>query len=206
MGWHKRLAGWLAAAVFFMYGFPGHVEDGQWWLDWWHRLMLAAEGGVEWLWWNYAMVAAGVLLALYALLPAHLLQYIARTVVRLRVSDFDVPIRDAIHHLGQTVPHSFRDSSSMERHFFDVLHREMCADRLPIIGMKGEAGLPKRISARQCKRLTPTAVVVPCNPSTPYGIRFSLMHWCKEGGQCVGGDEFLGLRVRGHDLYRLWPR
>ena len=117
-----------------------------------------------------------------------------------RVSYFDVPILDAINHLVQTTPHSYQRSGQAELHFFRVLHRQMCSGALPVVGMQGEEGLPKRISRRQCKRLMPQEVVIPPNPTSPYGRRFSLID------SNIPSERYLGLRVRSRDLYRMWPK
>lgn len=197
----RRRLGLLPAALALIYGWPGHVEDGQWWLK---RLGMFGEGQTTWLWWNYALVSVSVLIAFYAVLPDRILKRITWSRMRTHVSEFDMPIRDAINHLAQTIPHSFQDSGRMERHFFRMLHREMCAGRLPVIGMNGESGSLKHISARKCKRLKPMETVVPRNPLTPHGVRFSLI--CLPTDRGADGVEFLGLRVRSWDLYQIWPK
>ena len=165
---------------------------------------MTAGDEVTWLWWNYALVAVGVALATYAILPGRVLNRVTPRRIRTRVSGFDMQIRDAINHLSQTIPHSYRDTGMMERNFFRMLHREMCTGRLQVIGMKGESGLLKEINARQCKRLTPTQAVVPLNQLTPDGVRFSLIY--RPTDKCPDFVEFLGLRIRSQDLYEIWPK
>ena len=198
MGWRRRIAGWTVATVFFMYGLPGHVEDGKWWLDLWDRLVLTVDAQATWEWWNYVLVAAGVLLTSYTVLPESTLARVADVGRRTRISDFDIPILKAVNHLMQTEPHSYGQSGAAERLMFRLLHSEMCSGELRVIGRKGEAGAPRRISAAQCKRLTPHAAVIPRSPAAPNGIRYSLFD-----DQQV---EYLGLRVRSRDLYRRWRK
>lgn len=122
---------------------------------------------------------------------------------------FDVPIRDAIEHLAHTIPHSFNSSERAERHMFQVLYNEMCNGNLPVVGAKGDGRAPKRISARECKKLKPREVVVPVSPAAPHGVRFDLVDESSVPEPLVefsGPFGFSGLRVRSRDLYRIWPK
>ena len=206
MGWRRRLAGWIAAVIISIYGLPGHFEDGQAWLDWLAELTLG--GQVTWLWWNYALIACGVLLAAYATLPSRILKCIHWLRGDASVSDFSVPIRDAIIHAATTTPHSFNKSDLIDRHFFGLLHEKMCSGKLEVIGRKGESGTLEHISPRRCKLLTPEIVVVPPNPSAPEGIWYTLVDKCASVPtlQETEFKDFLGLRVRARDLYRWWPK
>ena len=123
--------------------------------------------------------------------------------------DFDVPIRDAIDHPYYTVPHSFNSSGKAERRFFPLLYEQMCEGNPPVVGAKGAGNAPKRISARQCRRLQPREVVIPKNPASPYGIRFNLIDESTMPEPLLefsGPFGFSGLRVRSRDLYRIWPK
>ena len=121
---------------------------------------------------------------------------------------FDLPIRDAIYQLIETVPHSFDSSGRAERHFFQVLYQQMCTGALPVIGSREEGSPPECISAGQCRALTPQEVVVPANPSAPHGVRFDLfdMSVAPEPGVEYRPVGFSGLRIRSRDLYRIWPQ
>ena len=126
------------------------------------------------------------------------------------LSDFDVPIRDAIEHVVETSAHTFNNSGDAERRAFEALHKEMCADKLPVIGMLGDFNVPERISARKCSELRPQPVVVPRNPTSPNGVLFALIDETKidvtplvERSDPLG---FTGLRVRSTDLYVKWPK
>ena len=63
-----------------------------------------------------------------------------RDEVQKRVRYFDMPIRDAVDHLVRTVPHSFNNSGDADRHFLDLMHRQMCSGRLLAIGTEGVVG------------------------------------------------------------------
>ena len=122
---------------------------------------------------------------------------------------FDMPILEAVDHYVRTFPHSYQDGA--DRHAFEVLHKAMCAGKLPVIGTRGEDAPSERISARRCKRLKPTMIVVPRNWASPRGFRFDLVDKAavpEVPEPLVESDEpigFTGLRVRSADLYRLWP-
>lgn len=119
---------------------------------------------------------------------------------------FDTPIREAIDHYVRTFPHSYRDGA--DQHAFEVLHRAMCAGKLPVVGAKGEDAPSKLISARRCKRLKPMRTIVPKNWATPQGVRFDLVEGVETIEPLVESDSFpgyTGLRVRSADLYGLWP-
>ena len=88
---------------------------------------------------------------------------------------FDVEIRDAVNHLVETSAHTFNSSGGAERQAFRALHKEMCADKLSIIGMQGDFNAPERISARECRELKPREVVVPPNPTSHNGVLFALI-------------------------------
>ena len=125
-------------------------------------------------------------------------------------SDFDVPIRDAIEHVVETSVHTFNNSGDAEQQAFEALHKEMCADKLPVIGMLGDFNAPERISARKCSELRPRPVVVPRNLTSPNGVLFALIDETKiavtplvERSDPLG---FTGLRVCSADLYRKWPK
>ena len=64
---------------------------------------------------------------------------------------FDAPISEAVEHYARTVPHSYRDGINL--HAFEVLHKAMCAGKLPVVGIRGEDASSERVSARTCKRL-----------------------------------------------------
>ena len=121
-------------------------------------------------------------------------------------SDFDVAIQDAIDHLIHTTPHSFTRSSLAERSAFQALLEAMRAGRLPVIGMKGEHGIPQQISPRQCSKLHPIEV------ATLHGVRFHLVDEStktKRPETLIERSDplgFSGLRVRSDDLYRIWPK
>ena len=120
---------------------------------------------------------------------------------------FDVPISEAVEHYARTVPHSYRDGINL--HAFEVLHKAMCAGKLPVVGISGEDASSEKVSARTCKRFKPRMVVVPHNWATPLGIRFDVMEETEPIEPLVESDRFHGytsLRVCGEDLYRLWPR
>ncbi len=120
---------------------------------------------------------------------------------------FDMPIREAVDHYVRTFPHSYRDGA--DRHAFEVLHKAMCTGKLPVIGTKGERGMPKRLSLRQCRRLKPIRIFVPKNPASPQGVRFDLIDEAVVTDPLAETEEpigYTGLRVRSSDLYRLWPK
>lgn len=85
----------------------------------------------------------------------------------------------------------------------------MCSGELLVVGRKGEAGALTRISRWKCRRLWPTEVVVPKNPSTPEGVRYCLVDKAAESPSEPLGEVqfrgFMGLRVRSQDLYKHWP-
>lgn len=168
----------FASAVLGIAGLPAHLKGWAEWIDvidhvaLWYTLagasLVAAFGMAVWDW------------------------------RQTRLRYFDIPILDAVNHLIQTEPHSYGQSGAAERLMFRLLHAEMCSGKLRVIGRKGETGTPRRISAAQCKRLTPRAAVIPRSPAAPYGIRYSLFD-----DQQV---EYLGLRMRSRDLYRRWRK
>ena len=125
-------------------------------------------------------------------------------------SDYDVPVRDAIEHVVAMSAHTFNNSGDADRQAFEALHKEMCADRLPVIGALGDFNAPERVSARKCRELKPRPVIVPRNPTSPNGMLFALVDETRidvtplvERSDPLG---FTGLRVRSADLYRKWPR
>jgi len=129
-------------------------------------------------------------------------------------ASFDMPIRDVIGHLEQTVPHSFDQSSSAERLAFKQLHERMCSGDLPVIGSTTAFGSPQLIPAAKCRELTPQDQAVPANPSAPQGVRFCLIqyldpNWADDWDGLTQPKivvQYTDLRVRSVDLYRLWPR
>ena len=126
-------------------------------------------------WWAVLIDPANILYALAAISlgASAFLWWKEREQARVRY--FDMPIRDAINHLARTTPHSFDSSGKVERHFFNLIHKQMCDGGLLVIGTEGEASTPKRIKARKCKNLKPVEVVIPVNPTSPDGVRFSLV-------------------------------
>lgn len=122
-------------------------------------------------------------------------------------SSFDVPIRKAIDHYVSTEPHSY--TSNAELHAFRALHRAMREGVLRVVGSKGEGGIPREISARECRRLTPIMVIVPRLPASPDGVRLDLIDesiGIEPGVEYDDPIGFSGLRVRSNDLYRIWPK
>ena len=123
-----------------------------------------------------------------------------------RVRYFDIPIRDAINHLAETVPHTYNRSGLWEHHFFTILHKQMCTGDLSIIAMKDGSSPPKRIGAKQCKKLKPEIVVIPASPSAPQGVGYYLV---EKGIPILREMKFKGyqgLRVRSQDPYKHWPK
>ena len=113
-----------------------------------------------------------------------------------RPAAFDMPILEAIRHILQTVPHSYRDAPDMFA--FDALHKQMCRRKLRVVGTSGDDAPEQRISAHRCRELKPTRVAVPLSPTSPQGLRYDLFE--------RDALAFTSLRVRSKDLYRLWPR
>ena len=113
--------------------------------------------------------------------------------------EFDMPIREALEHLRQTIPHSYRDSASADRHFFGLLHSQMCDGELSVIARKDESGALEQISALECKLLKPMEAVVPKNLATPLGLRFSLFDL-----HIDPPIEYSDLRVRKRDFFGIW--
>ena len=115
--------------------------------------------------------------------------------------EFDMPIREALEHLRQTIPHSYRDSASADRHFFGLLHSQMCDGELSVIGRKDESGTLEHIGALECKLLKPMEAVVQKNLATPLGVRSSLFD--------LHADppiEYSDLRVRKRDFFGIWQK
>ena len=123
-------------------------------------------------WWGWAAVSGTALLIAIGVYWHEAKQGVREVVHGNR---FDVPIRDAIHHAVATTDHSYMGSGAAERHFFDVLHRQMCEGKLPVKGRLGEYGDFRRLSRRECRRLVPQEVVVPLSPTSPNGVLFSLI-------------------------------
>ena len=120
------------------------------------------------------------------------------------VSQFDTPILVAINQLIRTAPHSYTRSDWAERNAFTALHEKMCSGQLAVIGKESDFTAPRRIIARECKRLEPREVGVIPTASAPDGARFSLCspHTDQDNERL----EMCDLRVRSRDLYRVWPR
>ena len=127
---------------------------------------------------------------------------------------FDMPIREAIGHLEETVPHSFDRSGPAERVAFKQIHKRMCSGDLPVIGSTEAFGPPQVIPPAKCGDLMPEEWSVPANPSAPQGVRFCLTQYVdpkwEEGWDGVTQPQvvvqYTDLRVRSVDLYSLWPR
>ena len=127
------------------------------------------------------------------------------------LTDFDVPILDAIHYIAQATPSSYQGSRAIELHAFGVLHRRMCEGKLPVAGRLGEDGDLRQISSQECKMLVPQEVVVPLHPTAPNGVMFALIYADELESLPTAVEMervqwYVGLRVRSRDLYRLWPR
>ena len=71
---------------------------------------MTIEGPAVWGLWNYAIVGAGVILAVYAVAPKRILRSL--TPQRARITNFDTPIRDAIRHVIHTTPHSYQTAQN----------------------------------------------------------------------------------------------
>ncbi len=111
----------------------------------------------------------------------------------------DMPIRDAIHHLVSTVPHSFDRSSYAERAMFKQIHQCMCNGDILARGATSEGGTLQKIPPKKCRELSPQEVVVPRVPATPEGIRFSLF-------DAKSQVEYSNLWVDSRDIYKFWPK
>lgn len=125
---------------------------------------------------------------------------------RRTFSSFNTPVRDAIKHFVLTVPHSYEDA---ERYAFRSLHKAMCDGLLPVVGCKREGSRVRRISAKQCRLLEPTIILVPKNPATPQGVMYGLSWDTPPPVPLLETDAALGfteLRVRSSDLYNLFPQ
>ena len=159
--------------------------------------------------WGVVIDPANVLYALAGLGVLAAMVLIWREREQMRIRYFDIPIRNAIDHLVQTVPHSFNQGGNAGHHAFHALYNEMRAGNLPVIGTKSEFNAPKRISTRKCKKLKPSPVLIPDNPASPYGERFDLiddkLFRLEPLVEHNGPFGFTGLRVRSKDLYRMWP-
>ena len=151
----------------------------------------------SWEWWGVMINPANLFLALSAVIAIAGLVSFGRERMRLRVSRFDMPMQEALDHIVGTDPHSFDSPQKAERHFFRLLHRDMCTGDLPVVGREGEFGTPKHIRARKCRKLKPTEVVSSVKPASPSGVRFSLVD--------DQPTEFTALRIRSRDLYKIWP-
>ena len=123
-----------------------------------------------------------------------------------RIRHFDIPIRDAINHIAETVPHTYNSSGLWDRHFFDILYKQMCAGDLLVIGMKNGSSPLKRISARECKRLKSEIVAIPANPSAPQGVGYYLVEKALPLLNEIEFTGYQGLRIRSRDLYKHWPK
>ncbi len=118
-----------------------------------------------------------------------------------RDTPFDIPIRDAIHHLVLTIPHSFDRPSFAEQAMFKQLHHRMCNGSLSVVGTPGEIVGPQRIPPKKCRKLDPVEVVIPQSEAAPEGVRFSLVRYSDNVEV-----EYTALAVRSDDLYRIWPK
>ena len=63
MPFRRRRLAFIPTGIAFFYGLPGHIDDGQAWLGWISMV------GNEWGWWNFTLIALGVILFLYAAAP-----------------------------------------------------------------------------------------------------------------------------------------
>ena len=120
---------------------------------------------------------------------------------------FDVPIRKAVNHYARTESHSHTGNADL--HAFRALHEAMCEGVLRVVGSKGEGGVPREISAREYRRLTPRMVIIPRLPTSPEGVRFDLIDESTVAKPLLETDKpigFTGLRIRSDELYRLWPK
>lgn len=127
----------------------------------------------------------------------------------VRIDDFEMPIRDAIMHMVEEIPHSFERSRYAETAAFERLHEKMCSGDIPVVGATGEFEAPTLIPLHKVRNLDPAEVVVPRNPSTPEGVRYSLVEKrLPEDGTSSGTpvSEYRNLRVRDWDVYRIWPK
>ena len=175
------------------------------------------------IWWLFLAVATMIVETVFGAVPLWLMVLAAvglgcaavplmfgRDRRLTRVSCFYVPIRDAIRHVIHTTPHSYQNAQMAADHFFDVLYEQMCSGKIGVVGRKGEDGELKPINKRDCKRHTPSQVVVPPNPSAPEGVRYCLVDrtrsLTRSPLQEVAFDGFTDLRVRSRDLYRRWPK
>ena len=204
---NRRKFGLVPSAIMLVYGLPGHLEDGEAWL---RGFKMMAGQQAYWLWWNYALIGGGVLLATYSLLPERLLRWTGLSGRATRIRDYDLPIRVAIRHVIHTTPHSYQTAQMAADHYFEVLYEQMCSGEIGVVGRRGEDEELKYINKRECKRYTPSMVVVPRSPSAPEGLRYCLVARTRSSTpyplQEVAFDGFTDLRVRSRDLYRLWPR
>ena len=173
MDWKKLVSSpWFGVIglVSLILGIPGMQEDAAEWRTWFSAMSAG---------WQGALVGAGTVMVFLFVAAniARLLPFIrARTLpFSSGGASFDTPIRQAIEHLIQTIPHSFNNLTGAERMAFDALYEEMCDGRLSVVGSCGEGRAPQRISARRCNRLKPTATVIPRNPTSPQGKRFDLV-------------------------------
>ena len=81
----------------FLYGLPGHFDDGQAWLEWLSML------GAEWEWSNFVLISIGVILFLYAALPQRVLVWAGSTFLpnQRPVKQPESHPKEKYTHLGQ---------------------------------------------------------------------------------------------------------
>ena len=126
-----------------------------------------------------------------------------------RFGDFDMPILAAVEHMVQTVTHSWDSPDKAERAFWRLIHAQMCAGRLRVMGAEIHGGRVRRIRKKELAGLTPVPMNVPPSDTAPHGVRFDLIDEAKlkkpekHRGPFPG---FSDLRIRSKDLYQLWPR
>lgn len=116
--------------------------------------------------------------------------------------------------LGRTVTHTFDRSSLSDRVAFRKLYELICSRELPVVGATETFGVRHRTALERCAKLTPEEQVVPRNPSTLEGVRFSLIDFAdKNWKQDWDGraqpqilEKYIDLRVRSSDVYQLWPK
>ena len=213
MRWWPKFLSTLAALwlvirhVQDVVGIATLFDDGE---KLWEQLV-AVSDAIEFMWIDWlllSMLVAGLALSTRAVVVVRRLSgRFGGGALATHTSQFDTTILDAINYLIGTAPHSYTRSDWSERAAFRELHNEMSTGELRVIGKESDFAAPRRISARECRRLTPIEVGVPRTRAAPDGVRFALTHLV-EGREDEGQAALTlsDLRVRSDDLYRIWPR
>ena len=71
----KRLWAIPGGFLLFVFGLPGHFDDGKKWMEWLSMIPMN-----YWQWWNYLLIVLSAMAFLYAVVPQNVLSWISNRV------------------------------------------------------------------------------------------------------------------------------